>query len=126
MEYQNEIQTLNNYVENLINVKLSKMSSINHLEKMRLNYRAKLEAIDLKIKKLEINLFKDITKELSEAKTIKLKVRGRPRKDHYPKIMPEVINDIVIDTYEVKLEPLIVIDAPEVILNEHIESEFSV
>jgi len=124
MEYQNEIQTLNNYVENLINVKLSKMSSINHLEKMRLNYRAKLEAIDLKIKKLEINLFKDITKELSEAKTIKLRVRGRPRKDHYPKIMPEIIiNDVSVDTYEVKLEPLIVKDAHEVIFNEHIETQ---
>ena len=102
MEYENGVQTLNNCVEEIINVKLSKMSSINHLEKMRLNYSAKLEAINLKIKKLEINLFKDITKELSEAKTIKLKVRGRPKKI-YP--IADPIADPVVEAYEAVVVP---------------------
>ena len=43
--------------------------------------------------------------------------------------MPEIIiNEVSVDTYEVQLEPIIVIDvAPEeVIFNDNIESEFSV
>ena len=40
--------------------------------------------------------------------------------------MPQVINDVVIDIYETQVEPLIVIDVPEVIFNDNIESEFSV
>ena len=53
MEIENAVEVLNTQVEYLITVKLSKMSKINHLEKMRLNHIAKVELIDLKIKNLE-------------------------------------------------------------------------
>jgi len=108
MEYENAIESLNSHVETIINVKLSKMSQINHLEKMRINYTAKLELINLKITKLEQNITNDIQTVFKNAKSVKVNKRGRPRKDHYPKIMPEVIPDLVIEPVEV------------------IESEFSV
>ena len=82
-EIENGIEILNSHVENIITVKLSKMSLINTLEKMRLNYQAKLEVINLKIKKLENKLLNDITNEFQDAKKVKLNKRGRP-KNIYP------------------------------------------
>ena len=46
MEIENAVEILNSHVENIITVKLSKMSLINTLEKMRINYQAKLEVIN--------------------------------------------------------------------------------
>jgi len=103
-DIENGAKILNKHVENIITVKLSKMSLINMLEKMRLNYQAKLEVINLKIKKLENKLLNDITNEFKDAVPVKLNKRGRPRKI-YPTIMPEVIHDPVVEAYEVVVVP---------------------
>jgi hypothetical protein len=123
MEYENAIETLNLHVEEII-VK-NNNDTINALERLRIKYLAKIELIGHQIKRAEQNFLNNLSNELKDATPIELvvkKVRGRPRKI-YPVIMPEIIiNDIVIDTYEVKLEPLIVKDE----CNDQIESEFSV
>ena len=101
MEIENAVEALNTQVEHLITVKLSKMSLINTLEKMRINYHAKLEVINLKIKKLENKLLNDITNEFQDAKPIKLNKRGRPKK-----ITHEIIADpVVVEPYEVVVVP---------------------
>ena len=127
MEIENHIELLNNHVEKII-VK-SNNETINALERLRVKYLAKIELINCQIKKAEAHFLNNLSNEFYEAKPIELvvkKIRGRPRKV-YPVIMPEIIiNDIVIDTYEVQLEPIIVIDVPEVIFNDQVESEFSV
>ena len=129
MEIENHIELLNNHVEKII-VK-SNNETINALERLRVKYLAKIELIDLQIKKAEQHFLNNLSNEFYEAKPIELvvkKIRGRPRKV-YPVIMPEIIiNEVSVDTYEVQLEPIIVIDvAPEeVIFNDNIESEFSV
>ena len=126
MEFENAIETLNLHVEEII-VKKSN-DTINALERLRVKYLAKIELINHQIKRAEQNFLNNLSNEFSEAKPLELvvkKVRGRPRKV-YPIIMPQVINDVVIDTYEVQLEPLIVKDECKVeILNEKIDSEFS-
>ena len=127
MEFENAIETLNLHVEEIIVKKNN--DTINALERLRVKYLAKVELINHQIKRAEQNFLNNLSNEFSEAKPVELvvkKVRGRPRKV-YPKIMPQVINDVVIDIYETQVEPLIVIDAPEeAIFNEEIESEFSV
>ena len=127
MDYENAIESLNNVVEKIIVKKNN--DTINALERLRVKYLAKIDLINHQIKKSEENFLNNLSKEFSEAKPLELvvkKVRGRPRKV-YPKKMPQVINDVVINTYEVQLEPLIVKDECKVeILNEKIDSEFSV
>ena len=128
MDYENAIESLNNVVEKIIVKKNN--DTINALERLRVKYLAKIELINHQIKRAEQNFLNNLSNELSEAKPVEFvvkKIRGRPKKI-YPKIMPQVINDVVIDTYEIQLEPLIVIDvAPEeAIFNEELESEFSV
>ena len=127
MEFENAIETLNLHVEEIIVKKNN--DTINALERLRVKYLAKIDLINHQIKRAEQNFLNNLSNEFSEAKPVELvvkKVRGRPRKV-YPKIMPQVINDVVIDTYEVQLEPLIVKDECKVeILNEKNDSEFSV
>ena len=128
MEFENAIETLNLHVEEIIVKKNN--DTINALERLRVKYLAKIDLINHQIKRAEQNFLNNLSNEFSEAKPVELvvkKVRGRPRKV-YPKIMPQVINDVVIDTYEVQLEPLIVKDeeCKDKIFNDEIESEFSV
>ena len=125
-QLENAIETLNLHVEEIIVKKNN--DTINALERLRVKYLAKIELINHQIKRAEQNFLNNLSNEFSEAKPLELvvkKVRGRPRKV-YPIIMPQVINDVVIDIYETQVEPLIVIDVPEVIFNDNIESEFSV
>ena len=128
MEYENAIETLNLHVEEIIVKKNN--DTINALERLRIKYLAKIELINHQIKRAEQNFLNNLSNEFKDAKPVEFvvkKVRGRPRKV-YPKIMPQVINDVVIDTYEVQLEPLIVKDeeCKDKIFNDEIESEFSV
>jgi len=127
MDYENAIETLNLHVEEIIVKKNN--DTINALERLRVKYLAKIELINHQIKKSEENFLNNLSNEFKDATPIELvikKNRGRPRKV-FPIIMPQIINDIIIDTYELKLEPLIVIDVPEeVIFNDQVESEFSV
>jgi len=90
-DLENGAEILNSHVENIITVKLSKMCLMNTLEKMRLNYQAKLEVINLKIKKLENKLLNDTTNEFKDATPVKLNKRGRPKK-----IIHEIISDPVV------------------------------
>jgi len=99
-DIENGIEILNQHVENIITVKLSKMSLINTLEKMRLNYQAKLEVINLKIKKLENKLLNDITNEFADAVPVKLNKRGRPKKI-YP-IAEETKHEMISDPVVMK------------------------
>jgi len=118
MEVENQIETLNNFIENVITVQKSK--TINALERLRVKYLGKLEMIEKQIKKTEERLLSELSNELSEAQPIELiekKQRGRPKKI-YPTILPEIINDVIIDTYETKKEDLIFNGPPD--------SEFSV
>ena len=82
--------------------KLIKMSLINTLEKMRLNYTAKLEVINLKIMKLESNIFNEISNEFSDAKPVKLNKRGRPKKI-YP-VSTEIINEVSVDEASIDIQ----------------------
>jgi len=107
MEVENQIENLNNFIENVITVQKSK--TINALERLRVKYLGKLEMIEKQIKKTEERLLSELSNELSEAQPIELiekKQRGRPKKI-YPTILPEIINDVIIDTYETQLDPLI-------------------
>ena len=126
-QLENAIETLNLHVEEIIVKKNN--DTINALERLRVKYLAKIELINHQIKRAEQNFLNNLSNEFSEAKPLELvvkKVRGRPRKV-YPIIMPQVINDVVIDIYETQVEPLIVKDECKVeILNEKIDSEFSV
>jgi len=121
MEYA--IETLNAHVEEIIVKKNN--DTINALERLRVKYLAKIELINHQIKKAEANFLNNLSNEFKDATPVQLsvkKIRGRPRKV-FPVIMPQVINDVVIDTYETQVEPLIFKDE---ILNEKIDSEFSV
>ena len=107
MEIENQVELLNSFIEKVIIVKRS--NTINALERLREKYLGKLAMIDKQIKKTEERLLSELSNELSEAVPVELiekKQRGRPRKI-YPTIMPEIINNIVIDTYETQLDPLI-------------------
>jgi len=121
---ENAIEILNSHVEEIIVKKNN--DTINALERLRVKYLAKIELINHQIKKAEQNFLNNLSNEFKDATPIELvvkKTRGRPKKV-YPTILPEIIvNDIVIDTYEVKVEPLIFKDE---ILNEKNDSEFSV
>jgi len=121
MEYA--IETLNAHVEEIIVKKNN--DTINALERLRVKYLAKIELINHQIKKAEANFLNNLSNEFKDATPVQLsvkKIRGRPRKV-FPVIMPQVINDVVIDTYETQVEPLIFKDE---IFNEKIDSEFSV
>ena len=81
MEIENHIELLNNHVEKII-VK-SNNETINALERLRVKYLAKIELIDLQIKKAEQHFLNNLSNEFYEAKPIELvvkKIRGRPRK----------------------------------------------
>ena len=118
-QLENAIETLNTHVEKIIVKRNSQ--TINALERLRIMYLGKLELIAIQIKRAEENMLNDISKEFEESIPIDIvvkKPRGRPRKV-FPVIMPQVINDVVIDTYETQVEPIIA-DA------ECIDSEFSI
>ena len=128
MEIENAMETLNTHIEEIIVKRVSE--TINALERLRIKYLAKIEMINLQIKKAEANFSNNLSNEFYETKPIEFivkKTRGRPKKV-YPVLMPEIIiNDIIIDTYEVQLDPIISIDVvEEVILNEKFDLEFSV
>jgi len=124
---ENAIEILNSHVEKIIDKRNN--DTINALERLRVKYLAKIELINHQIKRAEQNFLNNLSIEFTDATPIQLsvkKVRGRPRKV-FPVIMPQVMNDVVIDTYETQVEHLIVKDECKVeILNEKIDSEFSV
>jgi len=100
MEIENAMETLNSHIEDIIVKRVSE--TINALERLRCKYLAKIDLINHQIKKSENKLLSEITNEFSEAKPVEViekKQRGRPKKI-YPTIMPEIINDVIIDTYE--------------------------
>ena len=129
MEIDSAIEILNLHVEEIIVKKNN--DTINALERLRIKYLAKIELINLQIKKAEQNFLNNLSNELKDATPVELvvkKIRGRPRKV-YPTILPVltprgfdqgeiIINNIIIDTYETKKEDLIFNDQPD--------SEFSV
>jgi len=124
---ENAIEILNSHVEKIIDKRNN--DTINALERLRVKYLAKIELINHQIKRAEQNFLNNLSIEFTDATPIQLsvkKVRGRPRKV-FPVIMPQVMNDVVIDTYETQVEHLIVKDECKVeIFNDQIESEFSV
>jgi len=124
---ENAIEILNSHVEKIIDKRNN--DTINALERLRVKYLAKIELINHQIKRAEQNFLNNLSIEFTDATPIQLsvkKVRGRPRKV-FPVIMPQVMNDVVIDTYETQVEHLIVKDeeCKDKIFNDEIESEFS-
>jgi hypothetical protein len=104
MNYEYEINRLNDHVEILIKTKKLKV-----LEKLKASYASKLEHLEKEIIKMHCNDLNELEKEFLEAKPIELKkARGRPKKNtHHPVIMPEIIkNDNVIDVIEEKKEEM--------------------